>query len=113
MSVLRLLCIAMLSAVLTSPAHAHSNHGFGTPITETQASERADMVKAQLVSTKQVADSWQKIKDGSVSQKEVEGGKFWVVKYDDPNAANPTNKTLYVFLDELGNVITANYTGEF
>ncbi|MDE1460875.1 DUF6488 family protein [Spartinivicinus poritis] len=112
MFIVRLMSVALLSVVLAGPVNAHSNHGVAAPISETQVSERAEAVKQQLISSKQVAESWKNVKNGSISQQDAQGGKLWVVKYDNPQATDPANKSLYVFIDELGNIITANYTGK-
>jgi hypothetical protein len=38
-------------------------------------------------------------------------GKVWVVRYANPNASDAAKQDLYIFVDELGNVLTANHEG--
>jgi hypothetical protein len=38
-------------------------------------------------------------------------GKVWVVRCANPNASDAAKQDLYIFVDELGNVLTANHEG--
>ncbi|WP_020406285.1 DUF6488 family protein [Hahella ganghwensis] len=112
MMIARFIIATLFALTLASPVSAHSDHGAAAPITEAQASEQADAVKQYLVDNQQVEASWNEAGNGAVSLKEVEAGKLWVVQYNNPAASDPAARSLYVIIDELGNVLAANHTGE-
>ena len=93
-------------------AGAGLSHGFEDPITKAQATQQAATVKQQLVSSNQISSAWSGIEGGRAQQRASSGGNLWVVVYTNPKAADENKAKLFVFVDEFGNPIGANYTGE-
>ncbi|WP_148861860.1 DUF6488 family protein [Marinobacter fonticola] len=89
--------------------HAHSNHGAAEPLSKGSVTERTDSVKKQLVDSGKIQTVWSEVDADNVQKKETEAGVLWVVTYE--NADADPNK-LFIFVDELGNVVTANHSGE-
>jgi len=93
-------------------AGAGHSHGVSEPISTVQAKQKAEAVKQQLVSSKQVSSEWNGVEGSSPQQRSTSAGNLWVVEYSNPKAADENKAKLFVFVDEFGNPIGANHTGE-
>jgi hypothetical protein len=97
----------LLAAAL---ANAHGDHD-EAPITKEIASSRGDLVVNTLVMDRKLAGSWQKKQGKKVEGRATPAGAYWVVSYENAEEKAEDKRTLYIFLDELGNYIGANHTG--
>ncbi|MBQ0747370.1 MAG: hypothetical protein KBT73_12660 [Marinobacter sp.] len=93
-------------------AGAGHSHGVSEPISKEQATQKAATVKQQLISSNQVSSAWSDIKGGGAQQRSSSAGNLWVVEYANPKAADENKSKLFVFVDEFGNPVGANHTGE-
>ncbi|WP_319784169.1 DUF6488 family protein [Oceanisphaera sp. IT1-181] len=93
-------------------AGAGHSHGVSEPISAAQATQKAEAAKQQLVSLKKVSAEWNGVEGSNPQQRSTATGTFWVVEYVNPKATDKSKSKLFVFVDELGNAIGANHTGE-
>lgn len=93
-------------------AGAGHSHGVSEPISKAQATQKAEAIKQQLVSAKQVASEWSGVEGDSTQQRSTPAGNLWVVEYSNPKSTDKSKAKLFVFVDEFGNPIGANHTGE-
>jgi hypothetical protein len=93
-------------------AGAGHSHGVSEPISKEQATQQAATVKQQLISSNQVSSAWSDIEGGIAQQRASSAGNLWVVEYANPKAADENKAKLFVFVDEFGNPVGANHTGE-
>lgn len=93
-------------------AGAGHSHGVSEPVSKAQASQKAATVKQQLVSSNQVSSEWTGVEGNSPQQRSTSAGNLWVVEYTNPKAADENKSKLFVFVDEFGNPVGANHTGE-
>ncbi len=93
-------------------AGAGHSHGVSEPISKAQATQKAEAVKQQLVSSKQVSSEWNGVEGSSPQQRSTSAGNLWVVEYANPETADENKAKLFVFVDEFGNPIGANHTGK-
>ena len=98
----------LLAAAL---ANAHGNHD-EAPITRDIASSRGGLVIKALVAEKKLARSWQKGPEKNIVNRATPAGVYWVISYENAAEKTADKRTLYIFLDELGNYIGANHTGQ-
>ena len=98
----------LLAAAL---ANAHGSHD-EAPITKEIASSRGDIVVNALVMDKKIAGSWQKKQGKKVEGRSTPAGSYWVISYENAEEKVEKKRTFYIFLDELGNYIGANHTGQ-
>lgn len=106
------LCIAILVSLLASQVTAHSNHGIEEPVSKEVVEARSDAVINQLVSQNKLNKSWGGAKKTAVAQRETPEGKVWVVQFDNPDETVESRKALYVFVDELGNILGASHENQ-
>ncbi|WP_018403058.1 DUF6488 family protein [Marinobacter gelidimuriae] len=93
-------------------AGAGHSHGVSEPISEAQATQKAEAIKQQLVSSEQVSSEWKGVEAGSPQQRSTSAGNLWVIEYANSQAADENKAKLFVFVDEFGNPVGANHTGE-
>lgn len=93
-------------------AGAGHSHGVSESISKAQATNKAEAVKQQLISSEQVSSEWNGIEGSSAQQRSTSDGDLWVVEYTNPKAADENKAKLFVFVDEFGNPVGANHTGE-
>ena len=103
--------LAALLLLACGAANAHPFHNL-EPITESTAPRLANQVVAYLVDIQKLPGSWMYREFKSVSTRNTPGGLVWVVVFQNPNETDATRTTLFIFLDELGNPINANFSGE-
>lgn len=109
-----ILCTLTLLVLSCSFAYAGAGHSHGpvTPVTEQQAIDKATNIVKILAKKGSVDTSWQEITAGSSSKKMTKGGQEWLITFNNPQIADQTKQTLYVFLNLGGEYIAANYTGK-
>lgn len=108
-----LILFALTAAAATAvagPGNSHS-HGPVTPISESQAQEKATGVVKKLVEKGKIDSSWADIAPKNGEKKRGKFGPEWVVTFDNPKIDDEAKQTLYVFLNLGGEYIAANYTG--
>ena len=93
-------------------AGAGHSHGVSEPISKEQAGQKAAMVKQQLVGSNQVSSAWSDIEGGSPQQRSTSAGNLWVIEYKNSDAEDESKSMLFVYVDEFGNPIGANHSGE-
>ncbi len=106
------LMFATLLAMAPLTLVAHSNHASFDPITQEQAEEAANNIVKNLVTTKQLPESWKTAKQQPITQRDTKHGTVWVVVFKNDNEKDESKQTLHVFVDEFGNPVSANHTGE-
>jgi len=47
-----------------------------------------------------------------VSRRQTPAGRLWVVSYEHPAESDRAKQTIYIFLDEFGNFVEGNYSGD-
>lgn len=112
MSLVKTIFVAVILAFSSVQISAHSNHESFDPITEQQASAKADKVLQSLLANQKLDATWKEVKVSSVTTQDAPYGKVWVVSYQNSKEKEESKKTLYVFLDEMGNPLTVNHEGK-
>lgn len=103
-----LICSLVATLMCANVAFAHPNHVVTEPLSDLQVTDRADFLKMQLVAGGKLNERWSDVKAGEVEVRDVDDRRFWIVRYDDWREAPDR---LYMVLDALGNLVTANDTG--
>jgi len=93
-------------------AGAGHSHGVSEPVSKDQATQKAAGVIKQLVNSEQIASTWANAPSGAVEQRSTSAGKLWVVQFANPDAVEEGKANVFVFVDEFGNPIGANHSGE-
>lgn len=109
MKILKIMAFAMCLSIFPLSAWAHSDHGSFDLITETQAVTKSEQLVKDLVLSEQLESSWKEVKGSSATSQNTSRGPVWRVSFMNPKAADGKKSTLYVFLDEFGNPISAGY----
>ncbi len=65
--------------------------------------------KERLVKKGTIANTWSTVKHTSIEQVDGKKGKEWKVVFNDPNAADKSKATLYMFYALNGNFIASNF----
>lgn len=108
----------MLALSLSQGVVAHPGGGAGhhhheaAPITQAQAEAQAVVAIAKKVKQGKLADKWLSVSSSKTSQKSFGHGLEWVVEFVDPQPADLSKKTLYVFIGKTGKVLGVNFTGQ-
>lgn len=107
------LLLGVLLAVTVATAFAHvGGHDDDTkPISAQQAVKLSDYAVSTLVKDKKIDASWIKAQAQGAKQQNSGAELVWVVSYVNTAEKSAAKKTLYVFLDALGNFLDANHTG--
>ena len=92
------------------PASQH-DQGPASPISETQALERANVVVDKLVEKEKLESSWSEAKCVGAEKKEGKTGPEWVVTFNNANVKDAEKQNLYVFFSETGKYLAANFVG--
>lgn len=111
MSNFKALSLGIVLAFMAGAANAHSSHAPMEPITQEAAADRAAQVIQNLLARNQLESSWANAQATETLEQDTSRGKVWVVRYVNPNASDAAKQDLYIFIDELGNVLTANHEG--
>ncbi|WP_297796897.1 DUF6488 family protein [uncultured Marinobacter sp.] len=107
-----LTAIIVFSSAGQALAGAGHSHGVSEPISKEQAVQRASLIKQQLVTSQQISSTWTEVAGGNTEQRSTAGGNLWVVEYANPKAEDDNKGKLFVFLDEFGNPVGANHSGD-
>jgi hypothetical protein len=101
-------CVVSVSLLFAGQVVAHPG-GHGEAEINAQAiGKLADSTLPKLIEGKKVKAEWAQASRDSVKWDEVSGKNVWVVTYKRAS----TDQKLYVFFDDLGNLLGANHNGE-
>jgi hypothetical protein len=99
---------------LTLASHqvlAHGNHADVEPIDHTEASGKAQQMLEKLVGGNKLPASWNGAKATDISPKKSHhGDTVWVVHYVNSTEKDAAKQNLFIVLDEVGNVLSAEHT---
>lgn len=105
-----MLAMVLLFGIAATDAAAQSHSH--TPLNQKSAIEIAELVVIEMVGKKAVDASWREAELIKAERRTSDGKAEWVVLFDNPKAADASRKILYVFLDNFGHYLAANYTGK-
>ena len=106
------LAIFMVLGLASSLVWAHPDgHGAAPPVSRQDVESQADTVRRQLIQQGALAGAWTDTAIESTDIKDTAYGSMWIVKYRNAEEADPDKRDLYIFIDEVGNVIAANFIG--
>ena len=103
--------LGMNAAVMADAGGSCHFHG-AKPASESTVIQCPNQRKTKLVDASKLEKSWAPIQHESISLIEGKKQKEWKVVYQNPMAASPDKKTLYLFFTATGNFIAANHTGQ-
>ncbi|MDH4133247.1 MAG: DUF6488 family protein [Gammaproteobacteria bacterium] len=107
-----LLAVAVFGfTMVATPAFAGSGHSHD-PISKEQASALAVKKRDQLVTAGKLDKSWSGVAVSKVEQKTFDKKAEWVVTFENKAAANPAQRTLYMFYAIDGHYLATNFTGK-
>lgn len=108
----------LVAALLMTPdvVYAHPGHGAKPgvkvkKVTEAEAKQKALAEVKNLVGDGKIDKAWTDKKPVKAYKKKWGDETEWAVTFEDPKAADPTRKTLYIFVSEEDYYVTYNYTG--
>ena len=109
-----ILALLMTFGVGASPVMAHTDkpgqHSHD-PINKLEAEDAAKRIVTDMVRQKAVDPSWTTAQVVQAERNTRDRRQEWVITLSNPQAADPTKQTLYVFLSNTGGYIAANHTG--
>jgi hypothetical protein len=105
-----LLAIVLVSAASQTIAHPGGHGDEAKLISAEEATTLADYAVSVRVKEKKLAGSWAKRKATEVKLQKSGHETVWMVSYANPAEKDASKKTLYVFIDSLGNFIDANHS---
>lgn len=103
--------LAVSGHALAGAGHSHS-HAVAEPVSKDQVTQRAAGVIQQLVNSEKIASTWANASSGEAEKKSTSAGELWVVQFANPDATDQDKANVFVFVDEYGNAVGANHTGE-
>lgn len=110
MKVIKTLVFVFLSAFGIN-AMAGGNHSHA-PVGEEKASTMATQLVNNLVQQNVIVKSWSNVEIVEIEQKEFNGNMEWVSSFYNPEVADKSKQTLYIFMTLSGEYLAANYTGK-
>ncbi len=97
-------------------AGAGHDHGAGghshEKINETKAILIAQNMKNELTKQGKLDKSWQSIELSKTENKTFGKSEEWMISFSNPQIADKSKQTLYVFVNLYGKVTGANHTGK-
>lgn len=107
------ICLVTLFAFTGTAVYAGSGHSHApsTPVTKTQALEKATSLVKSFVKKEKLDSSWAEVAPTACIKKQMKSGQEWVITFDNPKVEDKEKQTLYVFLTLAGEYIAANYSG--
>ncbi len=100
----------VLASILAAPAMAHEGHH--GPIEQDDAAKIASINIERLVDAGKLERSWKEKAKLQTADLVPDGkAKKWALTYQNPDATDASKRTLYVFLNEHGKYLVANFTG--
>ena len=106
---IKTLSIGILIAALSGMASAHSSHTRMEPVNQHEATVRADKVIDELLASDRLESSWSEAERAETNLRDTGSGKIWVLRYENPAASDSSKNELFIFIDELGNILSAGY----
>ncbi len=98
-------------ALASQQVLAHGNHADVEPITQAEASTKAQQVLEKLVAGNKLGGSWGSVKAKEISEKKSHhGDPVWVALYVNADEKDAGKQNLYIVLDEVGNVVSAEHS---
>jgi hypothetical protein len=105
-----LLSMVLTFAAVQSIAHPGGHGDEAKLISAEEATTLADYAVSMYVKDKKLDGSWAKRKATEAKLQNTGHEAVWVVSYVNPAEKDASRKTLYVFIDSLGNFIDANHS---
>jgi hypothetical protein len=105
-----LLTILLAFAVVQATAHPGGHGDESKLISAEEATALADSAVSMYVKDKKLDGSWAKRKAQKAALQNTGTEMVWVVSYANPAEKDASKRTLYVFIDSLGNFIDANHS---
>jgi hypothetical protein len=100
----------LLFAGFSNIAAAHPGHG--EPISREEAVQRGGAQIDRLVQAGKLDKSWKVSGTLESAQLQEKGeAREWALVFQNPQASEEQQRTLYVFLSETGEYLAANFTG--
>jgi hypothetical protein len=101
-------CVVSASLLFAGQVTAHPDGHGEAEVNAATIGKLADSTLPKLIEGKKVKAEWAQAARDSVKWDEVSGKDVWVVTYKIAS----TDQKLYVFFDDLGNLLGANHNGE-
>lgn len=111
MRIFKYLSMTLLLALFSAQSMGGSGHSH-EPVSQKRAEEIASRIVVSMVNQGVIEKSW---KDETVEKSERKafaGRPEWVISFVNPDVADQSKQTLYVFLTLSGEYLAANYSGE-
>lgn len=118
MKFLQATLLASILALGTTNLYAGAGHDHGAgghshdKINETKAIIVAKDMKNELTKQGKLDKSWQSIDLSKTDKKRFGQSEEWVISFSNPQIADKSKQTLYVFVNLYGKVTGANHTGK-
>jgi hypothetical protein len=104
------LAIILTFAAAQATAHPGGHDDDGKLISAEEATTLADYAVSTYVKDKKLDGSWAKRKAQEAALQNTGTEMVWVVSYANPAEKDASKRTLYVFIDSLGNFIDVNHS---
>lgn len=108
MTLLALLCV-------TAFAHGHGgdSHDDEVFLNKQTAAARGETILNAMIAEKKLPESWQQKTLGTIEAAETpKGGRQWILQFNNPAEPDSKKQSVYIFLDEVGNFVGANHSGQ-
>lgn len=103
--------LGIIFSIFVVSANAHGSHENDSPISKDNVLIMGNNAIAQLVTSKKLAKTWMFKKLKTVNTQETANGNVWVISYENSSEKSEARRTIYVFIDEMGNYLGTNHTG--
>ena len=92
--------------------HEHGHSHAQEKISEAKAKEIALKEMRRYVLKGKLEKSWESTPVKSAKQQVFKSVPEWVVAFKNQNETNPEQQNLYIFVNQYGEIIGANFTGK-
>jgi len=92
--------------------HDHSHSSSKTKINEAKAKEIAIRQVKNYTLDGKLDKSWENVPIESAKQQTYQSVSEWVFAFKNQKESNPKQQNLYVFVNQYGEMIGANFTGQ-
>jgi len=109
------LLTGLLLAISVAAAHGHGADGREPDmfLNKETATLRGEAILDAMITNKQLSDTWtQKTLAGIEVETNPKGGELWIVSFSNPAEPDPAKQTLFIFVNETGAFVGANYSGK-
>lgn len=93
---------------IAGPGEGHSHHH----ITKAKVAYKAKTHLIKLAKKNKVDKTWAGKISTSVEKKTYDGKEEWLVTFNNPDLADKSKQTLYMFFSLDGHYLATNYTGK-